>query len=138
MARETGRPVYVVEKFVPRECPKCRRRFQVPNRDFVLFLGDIVEGKRVPRIVDALHDLIVCRGCRNVTARVKIETQRVWSRAEAQSLRDDLGFTAIWCGLAFGVGAEVAEDTVYPLGLGLTLPGPTLSVVRPRHLKLVD
>lgn len=138
MAREKGRPIYIVEKFVPTCCPKCRRRFGAPNRDFVLFLGDIVRGERVPRTVDWRYDIIVCSGCRNLTARVKIETRRVFDLAEARSLVQDVGFTAIWRGLAFGADAEVVEHAVHPLGLGLTLPFPTLSVARPRHLKLVD
>lgn len=127
MARKNGRPTYLVEKFVPTECPKCRRRFRVPNRDFIMLFGDIIRGKRVWRIVNWRYDIIVCSGCRNFTARVKIETRRVFNLTEAQSLVRDVGFTAIWRGRAFGRDAEVTDNTVHPLGLGLMLPFPTLA-----------
>lgn len=86
------RVLWHVEKFIPLFCPKCNRRFSKQNEDFVLFFGDIIEGSNVPRRTPG-YDIIVCKNCRNYTARVWLQYKTVETLEEARLLVKKEEFT---------------------------------------------
>lgn len=115
--------MYRVEKFVPEQCPNCDQPFRWPKRDFVLYLGEIVDGQRVPFQHD-LHDIIICVHCKKRTARVMLEAVRVFDQDLARALVQESGFTAFYKGLAEGTHAEKPDQTLYPLGYGALAIAP--------------
>lgn len=97
--------LWQVEKFVPLFCPKCNRKFSRQNHDFIIFLGDIVEGSKVPRKTPG-YDIIVCKHCKNFTARVWLQVRTVSKKKEAEDLTKEDGFTNVHSIEAFGVDTE--------------------------------
>lgn len=114
---ENGRLSFLVTKFLPEECPKCRQIFRDPSKNYSLLLGDIVDGKKVFRLPDH-YDIIICTACKNQTARVKIEQRHVFNIAEANQLIEQ-GFTCIEEGRSFGTQSEQKFRFVFPYGIGL-------------------
>ncbi len=109
--------MFHAEKFVPGACPKCERAFRSNPEDFVLLLGRIVDGEKV-RIFHRHFDIVVCSGCGNHTARVMIEQRRLATRAEAERLVREEGFTLVSPCLWTGPTAK-EERIVHPLGRGI-------------------
>ena len=97
--------LWQVEKFVPLFCHKCNRKFNRQNDDFTIFLGDIIEGSKVPRKTPG-HDVIVCKHCQNFTARVWLQVRVVKTKGEAESLVAKDGFTNAHTIETFGLAAE--------------------------------
>ena len=76
------RKMWHVEKFLPTECPKCRKEFK-NQIDWSLLLGDIVDGKKKIRETKG-YDIINCAYCGNHTARVELESYTLSDRAKAE------------------------------------------------------
>ena len=112
------RTIYRVKKFIPFECPKCQNSFAKANDDFILLLGDIVNGSKMPRAYN-LHDVIICKECDNFTARVLIEERNVFEEKEAKRLVNEDGFTTIDIGTAGGEFTEKELRIVHALGHGI-------------------
>lgn len=81
----TKRRMWVIEKFLPTECPNCRKKFENNQRDWSLLLGDIVDGKKRVRETRG-YDIIICSHCGNYTARVQLESYILFNKAEAEQL----------------------------------------------------
>src|SRR3989344_7128994 len=79
------RKMWMVEKFFPTECPRCRKEFKNEREDWSLLLGDIVDGKKKVRETYG-YDIVICSRCDNYTARVKLESYMVSDRAKAERL----------------------------------------------------
>src|SRR3989338_646936 len=79
------RKMWVVEKFLPTECPKCRKKFENDQRDWVLLFGYIVDGKKQVRETPG-YDIIICSHCDNYTAWVQLESYRLSDRTRAEQL----------------------------------------------------
>lgn len=94
------RKMWVVEKFLPTECPKCRKKFENNQRDWLLPLGDIVDGKKKVRATQG-YDIIICSHCGNYTARVQLECCRLFDKAKAEHLLGE-GFVNLHEVEAFG------------------------------------
>lgn len=108
------RKIWCVEKFLPTECPKCRKKFENNQRDWSLLLGDIVNGKKQVRETQG-YDIIICSHCGNYTARVQLESYMLSDQAEAELLLEE-GFVNLCEVEAFGDVEEV--HTTY-----MKLPG---------------
>src|SRR5205814_1191852 len=85
MAKLKTRKMYHVEKFLPPECPKCRARFQQESKDYALFLGDIIDGKKTIWETNG-YRIIVCAHCKNMTACWPLESYLVGDRKKAEAL----------------------------------------------------
>ena len=103
-----GKKMFRVEKFIPTECPKCKSPFREEARDYIRLFGDIVEGQKVVRETTG-HDIIICKKCENITARVMIEACQVFDRNKAVALLRE-GFVNLQLVQAFGNHAEDAHE----------------------------
>ena len=74
---------WVVEKFSPEKCPKCQRIFGKEIKDYVLFLGDIIDGEKKGRETHG-YDIIRCSECKNFTARFQLESYRFKEKSKAK------------------------------------------------------
>lgn len=79
------RTMWCVEKFLPTECPKCRKKFENNQSDWSLLLGDIVDGRKQIRETQG-YDIITCSHCGNYTARVQLESYMLFDKAAAERL----------------------------------------------------
>ena len=94
-----------VDKFIPRNCPRCNHKFDMQNDDYVIFFGDIIEGSKIPRSTPG-YDIIICKNCDNYTARVWLRTRTVETLEEAQRLVATEGFVNIHQVVGFGTHAK--------------------------------
>jgi hypothetical protein len=92
VSKQKARTMYQVEKFIPSECPKCRKVFGTEAIDYVLRLGDIVDGKKQIRTTKG-YDIIICKHCRNETARVYLESAIFRKKEKAEQFIKEKGFT---------------------------------------------
>ena len=83
--KEKGKTMYQVEKFIPPECPRCRRKFEKENKDYSLLLGDIIHGEKIIRKTKK-YEIIICEYCRNYTARILLESYRISDLQTAKKL----------------------------------------------------
>ena len=83
MSPRTRRKMWMVEKYFPPECPRCRKKFENEQKDWSLLPGDIVDGKKRVRETRG-YDIIICSHCDNYTARVKLESYIFSDRAKAE------------------------------------------------------
>jgi hypothetical protein len=77
--------MYLVEKFLPPECPKCRAGFKEEGKDYGRLLGDLVDGKKRFRETPG-YSIIVCAHCENMTMRIDQESWQVSDQAQAEAL----------------------------------------------------
>jgi len=109
------RKMYRVEKFLPTECPKCQRIFAKDGEDYTWLLGDIIEGRKVIRTTSG-YDIIICRNCKNKTARVQLEYCLVGELSKAQTLLS-VGFVnLVEC---FATGSHTSDHHVILVERGL-------------------
>ena len=99
MPERDERTVYMVEKFVPTQCPnpKCFNEFRESGADGYFYLTYWMhEPKEVTeKIRESIGgqgmpaDLIVCAKCRNITLRLKLEDAILATREEAEVLLNE-------------------------------------------------
>jgi hypothetical protein len=92
--------MYHLEKFFPPECPKCRHKFEKQEKDWAILLGDKVDGKKTVRETIG-YDIIICSHCGNHTARVPLETAKVFRLKTVRQLQKK-GFVNLQKVQAFG------------------------------------
>ncbi len=100
MSTVKTRRMWCVEKFLPTECPKCRKKFENNQKDWSLLLGDVVDGEKRIRETQG-YDIIICSHCGNYTARVQLESYRLSDRAKTEQLLRE-GFVNLHEVQAFG------------------------------------
>ncbi len=101
--------MFRVEKFLPPECPKCRHKFSKEGKDYNRLLGDIIRGQKVVRETTG-YDIIVCKHCKNATARVMLEAYRFTHRTDAEFFLQDKGFLNLQEVEAFGNQRKDAHE----------------------------
>jgi hypothetical protein len=74
-----------VERFLPKECPRCRHPFECQNRDYHQLLGDIIKGEKVIRETQG-YKIIICTKCDNYTAQILIDAYQLNSKEKALAL----------------------------------------------------
>lgn len=99
MTEPNEQTVYMVEKFIPTQCPNpsCFNEFKQNGADGYYFATYWMhEPREVTERISAsishpwvATDLIVCGKCRNVTVRVKIEDCVVATREDAEALLNE-------------------------------------------------
>ena len=112
MTESTQQAVYMVEKFIPTQCPNpgCYNEFKSNGADgfylatyFLHEPGEVTEQITASISFGGLStDLIVCAKCRNVTLRVKIEDRVFATREEAEVALQD-GFVNLHEMTAYGI-----------------------------------
>lgn len=77
--------MYLVEKFLPQECPKCRHKFDKIGLDWTPLMGDVVNNERVFRETGG-YSIIVCSQCQNFTACIALESYALSDPKTAKKL----------------------------------------------------
>jgi len=106
--------VFMAVRYVPPECPACRRALREPGEDYVVypgFRGDresgerllshlrLLEGARLPPTDEVPErrfsaELLQC-ACGNITVAVKTGERMVETRTDAERLCAEAGYTSI-------------------------------------------
>ena len=100
-----SKTMYVVEKFLPQECPKCRHKFDKIGVDWTPLMGDIVNGQKVIRETNG-YSIITCSQCQNFTASISLESYTLSDPEAARKLLEQ-GFVNFHEVKAFG---DMVED----------------------------
>ncbi|MBI2124158.1 hypothetical protein HYT92_00010 [Candidatus Pacearchaeota archaeon] len=79
------RIMYRVEKYLVRECPKCRHKFDKNGKDWVLYHGEIARGEKILRKTSG-YIIFACKHCENMTAQVVEESFQLSSIKKAKAL----------------------------------------------------
>jgi hypothetical protein len=75
--------MYVVDKFLLAECPKCRHKFGKIGDDWNIFLAYIVDGQKTT-IESTGYTIIVCSHCQNFTGQIQLES---WQLSDPRAAR---------------------------------------------------
>lgn len=105
------RIMYVVEKFLPPECPKCKHKFEKEGIDYSKYSGDLVEGRKVFYLTSG-YDVIICLCCGNYTIRIPQESFCLLERAAAEDLVRTGGFVNFHEVETFGRAPAVNTHTI--------------------------
>lgn len=83
------RTMYRAERFSPSACPNCGRQFRQQNDDWMIYMGSIVDGQKVP---DPEWPRIMCAGCEALVKIRRLEEYQVSDKAIALRLIAEQGF----------------------------------------------
>lgn len=107
MTEPVRKIMYRCEKFSPRNCPHCGHQFRQQNDDWVMYMGTIVDGNKVP---DPLWPRIICKACNgDPIKQIKIKEYRLESEIEIDRLISDCDFFNKQESEAFG---NMTKDSV--------------------------
>ncbi len=134
--------VFKAVRYVPPGCPACRRAFKEPGTDYVVypgFRGDRESGERLLSHVRLLEgaclpgteevperrfsaELLRC-ACGNITVAVTTGERMVETRADAERLCAEAGYTSIHTVRTLGDGYRVAREHLERQWGPIEIPG---------------
>lgn len=78
-----------IQKFSPRNCPHCGHQFNQSDKDWLIYLGTIENGKKV---IDPEGPRIICNNCDQLVKITKEEEYQLLDKEKAEELMATQGF----------------------------------------------